>query len=318
MIATDPPALSLPRRRLLQAGAACLLAARLPRAAHAAPPAPFGRVERWENFSSRHVDPRHVDIWLPPDYAAKAGAGRRFAVVYMHDGQMLFDPTSTWNGKSWRIDLAAQQLLAERPDGDFIVVGPWNNGVLRHSEYFPAKFLPHLPDAVRRPFVREALRGKARSDGYLRFLVDELKPAIDARFATRTGRDACFLMGSSMGGLISCYGLCEYPAVFGGAACLSTHWIGTFERNDAFPAGALAYLRRAAPPPASVKLWSDRGTVGLDALYDDAFDRVTALLRRKGYAPPDFVSRIYDGAAHDENDWAVRAPDALRFLLHGT
>ncbi|NIA53826.1 alpha/beta hydrolase [Massilia sp. TW-1] len=318
MIAAHRSVTSLPRRRLLQAGAACLLAPPLSRAAHAAPPAPFGRVERWENFSSHHVDPRHVDIWLPPDYATKAGAGHRFAVVYMHDGQMLFDPTTTWNGKSWRIDLAAQQLLAARPDGDFIVVGPWNNGVLRHSEYFPAKFLPHLPDAVRRPFVRDALHGKARSDDYLRFLVEELKPAIDARFATRTGRDTTFLMGSSMGGLISCYGLCEYPAVFGGAACLSTHWIGTFERNDAFPAAALAYLERAAPAPAGVKLWSDRGTVGLDALYDDAFARVTALLRRKGYAAPDFVSRVYDGAAHDENDWAVRAPDALVFLLRGT
>lgn len=274
-----------------------------------------GRVERLRHFGSRHVDARHVEVWLPPDYEAKVGAGRRFAVLYMHDGQMLFDAKTTWNGKSWHVDQAAHALMTQQLARDFIIVGPWNHPAFRHSEYFPARFLPHLPPPLREAFVGEALRGRARSDDYLRFLVEELKPAIDTRYATRPERAACFLMGSSMGGLISLYGLCEYPRVFGGAAGLSTHWIGTSEPNAEFPAAAMAYLRQSLPSPASVRWWTDRGTLELDANYAEAHAGVTALARGKGFAPPRFVARVIEGAGHDEDAWARRVHEVMRMLL---
>ena len=163
--------------------------------------------------------------------------------------------------------------------------------------------------------AERALAGPPRSDAYLRFLVEELKPAIDARYATRPGRDDCLLMGSSMGGLISCYGLCEYPQVFGGAACVSTHWIGGFERNEVVPAAAEAYLRAKLPPPETVRLWMDRGTVELDALYDRAQARIDALMAAKGFKPPRFVSKVYEGSGHNEKDWSRHLHEPLQFLL---
>lgn len=290
-----------------------------PHATNAAssPPAPVmpqvaaGRLERLSAFPSRHVSPRHVDVWLPPGYTPQ----RRYAVLYMHDGQMLFDARTTWNRQAWEVDRVAARLMTEGRTRDFIVVGPWNGGPARHAEYFPQAFLPHLRADVRDAFVAQALQGRPQADAYLRFLVEELKPAIDARYATLPDRDNTFLMGSSMGGLISVYALCEYPQVFGGAAALSTHWIGSFERNTALPDAALAYLRAKLPPPARVRLYMDRGTSELDALYDDAQRRVDMLMASLGFAPPAFETRVFEGTGHNERDWSRRLDIPLRFLL---
>lgn len=272
----------------------------------------LGRIERLANFPSKFVDARHVEVWLPPSY----DPAKRYAVLYMHDGQMLFDAQTTWNKQAWKVDTVAARLMAEGQMQDFIVVGPWNNGKFRHAEYFPGKFLPHLPANLREQFVREGLQGKSRSDAYLRFLMDELKPAIDARYPTRPEREATFLMGSSMGGLISAYALCEHPQVFGGAACLSTHWIGSFQRNDEIPTAAIAYLRDALPDPRTVKWWMDRGTTELDAQYDQAQPRIDALMAEKGFVPgPRYQTRVYEGTGHNELAWAGRLKEPLRFLL---
>lgn len=271
-----------------------------------------GRVERLADFPSRHVAARHVDVWLPPGY----GDGQRHPVLYMHDGQMLFDPEHTWNRKAWRVDRELARLAAAGGIRAPIVVGPWNDGPRRRAEYFPQKALAHLrPAAARDAFVGQALLGRPLADAYLRFLVEELKPEIDRRFATRPGATDTFVMGSSMGGLISLYAHLEHPRVFGGAAALSTHWIGTFERNTAIPDALLAWLREALPAAGTLRLYLDRGTAGLDALYDEAQARVDALLRERGFAPPLVQTRVFDGAGHDEQAWQQRLEVPLQFLL---
>ncbi|MFN3304194.1 MAG: alpha/beta hydrolase [Roseateles sp.] len=307
---TPPPALR--RRPLLQAAALLPLLAQLPVSAEQQPR--VGRIERWAAYPSRHVAPRHVEVWLPPGYEARVRDGARFAVLYMHDGQMLFDARTTWNKQAWGADVAAQAVMAAGGVQDFIIVAPWNGGELRRSEYYPAGFLPHLPAALRDRYVKEALAGQPRSDAYLLFLVEELKPAVDARYATRSEREACWLMGSSMGGLISAYGLWEHPQVFGGAVCLSTHWIGTWERNAEFPAAAMAYLQARPPAPASVRLWTDRGTRELDAQYAGAHEDIAALLGRLGFAAPRFHAEVVDGTGHNETDWSRRLERVMRFL----
>jgi enterochelin esterase-like enzyme len=271
-----------------------------------------GTVERLSDFPSKLVHARPVDVWLPPGYSPT----KRYSVLYMHDGQMLFDATTTWNKKAWKVDAVASRLMAQGSVKEFIVVGPWNNGRFRHAEYFPGKFLPHLPHELRGKLIQQGLQGQSRSDDYLRFLVEELKPAIDARYATRTEREATFLMGSSMGGLISAYALCEYPEVFGGAACLSTHWIGSLQHNDEIPSAAIAYLRDALPDPRTVRWWMDRGTTELDAQYARAQARIDALMAEKGFVTgPRYQSRVYEGAGHNEDDWAQRLHEPLEFLL---
>jgi predicted alpha/beta superfamily hydrolase len=157
-----------------------------------------GRIERIEKFESKYVDARNVDVWLPDGYTPNSPT-KRYAVLYMHDGQMLFDAKTTWNKKAWHIDRTISMLAAEGKIRDTIVVGIWNAGELRHSEFFPEKALVHMNSAHREKFIELGLRGKARADAYLRFIVTELKPEIDRRYATLTDADNTFLMGSSMG-----------------------------------------------------------------------------------------------------------------------
>ncbi|MFN9101218.1 MAG: alpha/beta hydrolase [Betaproteobacteria bacterium] len=307
------------RRRLLAAGtlpALALAGGCATPAAEAPTPAPrvpVGRVERLPPLPSRHVAPRHVDVWLPRGYDGT----RPHAVLYMHDGQMLYDATTTWNQQSWEVAPTVQRLIDAGTLRETIVVGVWNTGPTRFNEYFPQGFVEHVPEGAARQVLMA--RGFASrppmADAYLRFLVDELKPAIDARYRTRPGREHTAVAGSSMGGLISLYALCEHPQVFGGAGCLSTHWIGGFERNAEIPAAGRAYLRRRLPAPGGHRIYMDRGTAELDALYDEAQAQVDALMRERGFAPPLFVSRVFEGEGHNERAWARRLETPLRHLL---
>lgn len=270
-----------------------------------------GSIERVESFSSRFVDARHVDVWLPDGY----NAGQRYNVLYMHDGQMLFDPATTWNQQSWAVDATMGRLIAEGKIDPTIVVGIWNNGKYRHAEYFPQKHLSFLPEAVRNRHVKEALQGKAQADNYLRFIVQELKPFIDKRYATRVEASATFTMGSSMGGLVSVYAMSEYPQVFGGAAGLSTHWVGTFKANASLPLAAFNYLRDHLPDPKTHRLYQDHGTIELDALYAPYQVFVDALVREKGYTDANYVTRVFEGTGHNEKAWAERLEIPLLFLM---
>lgn len=294
----------MPSALLAAAAATAVLAQPVPEVA-------VGRIERLPTIASQHVDARPVDVWLPADYSP----ARRYNVLYMHDGQMLFDAGKSWNKQAWDVHLAVDRLVRQGRIPDTLVVGVWNNGALRHSEYYPAKFLPFLTEPVRRRFIDQALQGQPRSDAYLRFLVEELKPAIDARYATRPGREHTFVMGSSMGGLISLYAMNEYPQVFGGAAGLSTHWVGSFEANAHLPLAAFNYLRDRLADPATHRLYMDHGTLELDALYAPYQAFVDQIVRDRGYTPANSLSRVFEGTGHNEKAWAARLEVPLQFLM---
>lgn len=275
------------------------------------PQVSVGRIERLPPVPSRHVDPRHVDVWLPADY----NPAKRYNVLYMHDGQMLFDASRSWNKQAWDVHVAIARLVREGRIPDTLVVGVWNAGPLRHSEYYPAKFLPFVKEPFRQQFIDKGLQGKARSDLYLRYLVEELKPAIDARYATRPGRDHTFIMGSSMGGLISIYAMNEYPQVFGGAAGLSTHWVGIHEANSHLPLAAFSYLRDHLADPATHRLYMDHGTTELDALYGPYQVFVDQIVKDRGYTASNSLSRVFEGTGHNERAWAARLEVPLLFLM---
>lgn len=274
-----------------------------------------GRIERLSQFPSQWVDARNVDVWLPEGYEQKVAAGKRFAVLYMHDGQMLFDPATTWNKQAWGVDATLSRLMRAGRIPDVLVVGIWNNDKFRHSEYFPQKFLPWLQPDMRERYVREALQGKPQADAYLRFMVQELKPAIDAKYATRVGAAHTFVMGSSMGGLISVYAMNEYPQVFGGAAGLSTHWVGIGQPNAALPLSAYNYLREHLAAPKGHRLYQDHGTTELDALYGPYQPIVDQIVRDAGYTDANFMTRVFEGTGHNEKAWAARLEIPLLFLL---
>ena len=283
------------------------------------PAVSVGTIERLDNFGSRYVDARPVDVWLPPGYSPS----KRYAVLYMQDGQMLFDASQTWNKASWNVHVALSKLIQSDAVQDTIVVGIPNNGKYRYSEYFPDKYLALAPVEVRDDYVRRAQWGKSLADAYLRFIVEELKPTIDKKYATRPEAANTFLMGSSMGGMISLYALCEYPKVFGGAAALSTHWVGRPSawgspdqlQNDVWPLAALTYLRANLPKPGAHRIYMDHGTTGLDAIYGKHQILVDDLAKAMGYSAANWLSRVFDGTGHSEADWAARVDIPLSYLL---
>ena len=181
------------------------------------------RVEtiRWENHPSRYIDPRHIDIWLPPSYCTQPET--RFPVLYMHDGQNLFNKKEAFAKVDWGVVPAMNRLLKKGQVREAIIVGIWNTEK-RFQELLPWK---PLSESKRGQVVYRKQQfeiGEIYSDGYLKHLVEEVKPQIDAQFRTLSGQPDTFVMGSSMGGLISLYAISEYPQVFGGVGCVSTHW----------------------------------------------------------------------------------------------
>jgi predicted alpha/beta superfamily hydrolase len=290
-------------------------------ATHAQVPTPQqGRVVRHENFPSAQVTPRHVDVWLPAAYDPQ----KKYAVLYMHDGQMLFDSTLTWNKQEWGVDETLSQLMREKKIKDCIVVGIWNGGRSRHAEYFPQKPFESLTK-TQQEIIYNAYRSNGQSiffgipimsDRYLNFLTQELKPFIDKTYSTKTDRNNTFIAGSSMGALISLYAICEYPAVFGGAACLSTHWPGLFTmENNPVPGAFFSYLEQSLPSPKNHRLYFDHGTETLDSMYASLQKSVDQIMGKRGYKSQQWVSRSWPGQDHSERSWRSRFSVPATFLL---
>jgi predicted alpha/beta superfamily hydrolase len=264
-----------------------------------------GTFIRHANFASRFVAPRHIDIWLPPGYEEN---NRRCPVLYMHDGQNLFNPAESYTGVPWGVDEAIVQLSETGKITAPIVVGIWNTA-LRRQEYLPAKPFTLPAGQEMRQTLDDVYQGEPLSDEYLCFITEEVKAFVDATYRTQPEREATFIMGSSMGGLISLYALCEYPQVFAGAGCLSTHW----------PAGRelwVAYLRQGLPPPGRHTFYFDYGTEGLDAAYEQYQLQVDSVMRQAGYTEgSNWVTRKFPGDDHSESFWRKRVhiPLALFF-----
>lgn len=276
-----------------------------------------GKIER-HLIESKYVKPRNVDVWLPENYSLE----QKYAVLYMHDGQMLFDSTITWNKQEWGVDETMGQLLESKAIRHTIVVGIWNNES-RHSEYFPEKVFQQLSKQQVEDIKRRSIeKGRAlferdvQSDNYLKFIVNELKPFIDQHYATHPDQTNTFIAGSSMGGLISLYALCEYPELFGGAICLSTHWPGIFtDENNPVPDIILDYINQRLPDAAKHKLYFDHGTINLDAAYPALQVKADAITKNKGYAAANCLSLSFEGADHNEKAWAERLHIPLKFML---
>lgn len=271
-----------------------------------------GKIERYADFKSAVIEARNVDVWLPADYSAS----KKYAVLYMHDGQMLFDSATTWNKQEWHVDETVSKLIAEGKIMDCIVVGIWNNGIYRHADYFPQKPLADLPSAARDTLIKNELQGKPRSDAYLQFIVSELKPFIDKTYATYTDKAHTFIAGSSMGGLISMYAICEYPEIFGGAACISTHWPGSIlAEKDIIPDAFLNYLQQHLPSPTDHKIYFDYGTATLDQLYEPYQLKADAIMQAKNYTSTNWQTKKFEGENHSEEAWSKRLFIPVTFLM---
>ena len=286
----------------------------------AKPKVSVGKLDYYPAFESKSglISPRDVYVWVPDNYSKS----KKYDVVYMSDGQNLFDPEKMFNHQEWRVDEVFGGLLAEGRIRNCIVVGVANSFRTRSQEYFPQDVF-----GLYSPELKEYSRSKRMGEddllgnNYLKFLVEELKPFIDATYSTHKDRDHTFHMGSSMGGLISSYAVAKYPEVFGGAGCLSTHSVLYITNYDAeqesIDAANRCYVDwlRANLRPNSCKLYMDRGDQTLDAQYPKYQDRLDRMFREAGWDDAHYVSKVFPGLAHVEDSWASRLDVPVLYLL---
>jgi predicted alpha/beta superfamily hydrolase len=268
-------------------------------------PGVTGTLLRHAAMPSQNIAARDVDVWLPPGYGKDPA--KRYPVLYMHDGQNVFDPATSSHGVDWGVDETMTRLIGAGEVREAIVVAVWNSPK-RREEYMPQRAV-HGDVSFNVPGAEGAHRDDIISDRYLAFLVEELKPFIDASYRTLPDRADTYIMGSSMGGLVSQYAMSRYPDVYGGAGCVSTHW----------PAGdgiALEDFAAHLPDPATHKYYFDFGTATLDASYEPYQRRADEMLRKAGYVEGrNWITRRFEGAEHSEKAWRLRMDEPLQFLI---
>lgn len=273
-----------------------------------------GKIERMRIYSPQLNDTITIDTWLPEDYGLNAD--ERYPVVYMHDGQNLFDDSTTWNHQSWEIDRAMCSLMNSGKINPAIIVGVHSSAETRVADLMPQKAVVGTP--LESVLEDVKLKGMApRGDAYAAFLVETLKPVIDETFSTKPDMRHTTVMGSSMGGLMSIYALCEYPEIFGNAICMSTHWIGSPSVAKEFEDAMYNYIEAKLPTPENHRLYFDHGTKTIDSGYGPAEDRILEMINSKGYSigGRTLLNLVDYGAAHEERAWAARVNIPLIFIL---
>lgn len=266
-----------------------------------------GSVEHLAPMDSQFVDRRNVDVWLPPDYFSAETKARRYPVIYCQDGQNVFDPATSFTGVDWGVDETMTRLIQGKQIPEAIVVAVWNTSK-RFAEYMPQKPFERVKEADLPDMFKSAWR-QPLGDAYLRYLVRELKPAIDARYRTLPGRESTSILGSSMGGLIALYAICEYPEVFGGAACLSTAWTvaGGITARD---------LQPALPDPKTHRIYFDYGNETKEAGYEAQQQQVDSQMKAAGFTlGTNWITKHFPGEEHSERAWRKRVDGPLEFLL---
>ena len=240
-------------------------------------------------FASAHLKPRRtVLVYLPPGYYDSPD--RRYPVLYLHDGQNLFDgATSFIHGQEWRVDETAERLIKEGKIEPLIIVGIYNTGATRLEEYTP---------------TRDKRGRGGKGELYGKLLTDDLKPFIDRSYRTKPDAASTALGGSSLGGLISLWVGLQRPDVFGKLAVLSP---SVWWDDKAI----LKAVARKLP----LKLWVDIGSAEGDTALPDA-RLLRDALKEKGWKEgTDLAYQEFDGAQHNEASWAARFDKVLLFLF---
>jgi predicted alpha/beta superfamily hydrolase len=230
-------------------------------------------------------------VYLPPSYDENTLA--HFPVVYMHDGQNLFDPSIAFGGNPWWVQNAIDAAAESGAFAEAIVVGPEATAD-RIGEYTPTK---------------DPNYGGGNGLLYLRMLVEELKPKVDTELRTQPEREHTAILGSSLGGLISSYAGVVKPEIFGivGAMSPSTWWDSTVLLT-------LVPMTPASPRP--LRVYVDSGDSGTSNDDKDNTAKLAQAYRTLGYSDGTSLKYVVQaGASHSEIYWAQRLPEALKFML---
>ncbi|UAJ10883.1 alpha/beta hydrolase [Glacieibacterium megasporae] len=282
------------------------------------PPSGHGRLFVYRDFRSRALLPRDIFVWVPD-----GGPGAGFSVLYMQDGQNLFDARLVPFGTAWEADRSMARLADSGAIAPAIIVGIGSTAD-RFVEYAPELILDRLAEPARQA-IEAAWGGGARSGSYAQMVMEDIRPLIDAHFPTNSAASATFVGGSSMGAVAAAELLARYPNSFAGAALLSAHFsLLPVTGTEPLPAGfaeqvaaAVGSFARACLPPAGHhRIWLDRSMLGIDAFYPPSHAAFVAALTGLGYVEGiDMAPSVYPGVGHDEDAWRSRLDDVLGFLL---
>jgi len=253
---------------------------------------------------SGEVEGHRVDVYVPSDVNASS------PVLVMHDGKNLFWPEHSTMGETWGV-IEAVQTLRTRP----IVIGVWiadNPAVpsIRYFELAPQQVLEAEPSLFGDMPVGEEVRDHALlGDAYHRMIAEQIIPEIISLFGLDLEPENTALCGSSMGGLTSLYGAGLYPNVYGTALSLSTHL--AYWSPDIIEA-----VLSGLSTESRTRIWIDRGTEELDALYEGLHERAADYLESKGWITgSQFQAKVYQGTNHSEPVWRDRLPEILHWWL---
>ena len=266
--------------------------------------------------AQKNGEMRRLDIWLPEHYSPK----RKYNVLYMHDGQMLFDSTQTWNHQEWKVDEVLSSLLIDEKINPTIVVGIWNDPVNRYAEFFPEAIYSDLDTNFSGKYLRELWHQELRADAYLKWIVDTIIPAVEQEFSCYNGKSHTFMMGSSMGAVISMYAMCMYPKIFGKVACMSFHGpmvnIAMVDEHhlDKMMLPFISFLKRKLPSQRGHCIYLDRGDKELDASYPPYHKLLNEFILSR-YKRHHFKSLVFNEQGHNEKDWSKRLEIPMSFLL---
>ncbi len=230
------------------------------------------------------IKDRDVAVWLPPGYDSSGNT--RYPVLYMHDGQNIFDPANSAFGVEWGIDETCDSLIKQGAIPPLIVVGIDNTSD-RSFEYAPGK----------------------KGEAYMNFIVKKLKPFIDSTYRTQKDKDHTIVGGSSLGGLISFMLVWQHPDIFSKAICMSP----AFKINKLdYVKNVLVYSGKNKP----VFFYIDNGGVGLDSQLQPGVNAMLTALQKKGYEEGKEVNYVSDVTAnHSEASWAKRFPAAIVWCM---
>lgn len=253
----------------------------------------FLELHKFKNFHSTHLsNKRDLIVYLPPHYRWEQQ--RSFPVLYMQDGQNLFEPeTSYIAGNYWRVGETAQTMIEANKIEPMIIVGIYNTGLHRIIEYTPTKDSHH--------------KQGGQAEAYGRFLVDEVKPFIEGRYRTLAGPENTALGGSSLGGLVTLYLGLRYPHIFGKLAVISP---SIWWDNGVM----LHYIQQLASKP-KLQMWLDMGTRESKHGISDVRGLRDLLLVKGWQLNKDLKYYEARGGKHDEITWAKRMPMILKYLF---
>lgn len=250
-----------------------------------------GQLRKHDNFRSRFLrNQRDLIIYLPPGYDEQPD--RRFPVLYLHDGQNLFDGATAFNGQDWHVGQTADYAISAGFVEPLIIVGIYNTGKARINEYTPTK-VPRL--------------GGGRADRYAKFLIEEVKPFTDRDYRTKGDPWNTGLGGSSLGGLVSLYLGLKFSRIFGKIAALSPSvW---------WNQRIILRFADAAPVEPRPRIWLDIGTREGPRIVDDVEKFRDVLLHKGWQYDRDLHYDRVEGAEHNEAAWAARVGPFLQFLF---